>query len=134
MFSVRNLTEEDYDILVEWWRKWKWTPVSRDFLPQNGTGGIIVYKNDTPIVAGFLYLTNSSVAWCEFIVSNFEYKNKDRKEAIKILIHELTLIAENCGAKYVYTVVKNENLRIVYEEMGYSKGSSNVQEMVKVLV
>ena len=133
MFSVRNLTEEDYDILVEWWKQWRWTPPSRDFLPQNGTGGVMVNKDDVPIVAGFLYLTNSSVAWCEFIVSNFEYKNKDRKEAIKILINELTLIAENCGAKYVYTVVKNESLKKSYEEMGYVKGSTNVSKMVKFI-
>lgn len=134
MFKARNLTEDDYNTLVEWWKQWRWTPPPRDFLPQNGTGGYMIEINGIPVVAGFLYLTNSTVAWNEFIVSNFEYKDKEnRKEAIRILIHELTEAARQCGAKYVYTVVKNSSLQSLYEEMGFSNGSVKVNEMVKIL-
>jgi hypothetical protein len=132
-FSVRFLNELDYDMLCQWWKDWRWTAPARDFLPENGTGGLLVEKNGIPIVAGFIYFTNSAVAWNEFIISNFDYKDKDRKEAIKILIFELTELAKRNGSKYVYTVVKNQNLKKAYEEIGFSNGSVKVDEMVMVL-
>ena len=68
--NVKVLKEEDYDnILVNWWKDWRWTPPSKDFLPDNGKGGYMVYEDDTPICAGFMYLTNSKVVWCDWIIS-----------------------------------------------------------------
>ncbi|MGH2666032.1 hypothetical protein [Flavobacterium sp.] len=134
MFKVRNLIDSDYDnFLVGWWKQWRWTPPPRDFLPQNGTGGVMVEKEGIPIVAGFVYLTNSAVAWSEFIISNFEYKEPDRKQAIKIIIQELSEISRQCGAKYIYTVVKNPSLQKMYEEMGFTNGSQKANEMFLIL-
>jgi hypothetical protein len=132
-FAVRFLKEEDYDVLCGWWRSWRWTAPPRDFLPENGTGGIMVHKDGINIVAGFIYFTNSKICWSEFIVSNFDYKDKDRKEAIKILIHEVNEMAKSKGFKYIYTVVKNKNLEEIYKEMGFSNGSVKVNEMVLIL-
>ena len=132
-FSVRYLIESDYEMLCQWWKNWRFPAPQRDFLPENGCGGLLVKKNGIPIVAGFIYFTNSAVAWNEFIVSNFDYKDKDRKEAIKILIFELTDLAKRNGSKYVYTVVKNQNLKKAYQEIGFSNGSVKVDEMVMVL-
>lgn len=133
-FSVRFLNENDYDDLCGWWKAWRWTAPPRDFLPENGTGGFIVEKDGINVVAGFMYFTNSAIAWSEFIVSNFDFKDKDqRKEAIKILIYELNELAKRKGSKYIYTVVKNKNLEEIYKEMGFSNGSVKVNEMVLVL-
>jgi len=134
MFNIRYLNETDYDLLCQWWKAWRWTAPPRDFLPENGCGGLMVEKDGIPVVAGFVYFTNSAIAWSEFIISNFEYKDKEnRKEALKILIFELGELAKRKGSKYVYTVVKNKNLKETYEVMGYSNGSVKVDEMVMVL-
>jgi hypothetical protein len=134
MFSIRFLKEEDYDVLCQWWKAWRWTPPERDFLPENGCGGIMVSKDGVDIVAGFIYFTNSKVSWSEFIISNFDFKDKEnRNEAIKILIHEITKLAHSKGYKYIYTVVKNKNLGDIYKEMGFINGSVKVDEMVMVL-
>ncbi len=135
MFKVRNLIHDDYDeLLVKWWTQWRWQVIPRDFLPQNGTGGIMIEIDGVPIVAGFLYLTNSAVAWTEFTVSNFEFKDKiKRKEAIKLLIIEICRIAKECNVKYMYTSVKNENLKNTYTELGFSIGSKNATEMVMAI-
>lgn len=132
-FSVRFLKEDDYEVLCEWWKAFRFPAPPRDFLPENGTGGIMVQKDGVNIVAGFVYFTNSAIAWSEFIISNFDYKDKDRKEAIKILIYELNELSKSKGSKYIYTVVKNQNLKKIYQEMGYSNGSIKVDEMVLVL-
>jgi hypothetical protein len=129
-FSVRYLIDSDYDVLCQWWKQWRWVPPKKDFLPENGKGGLMVSKDGIDIVAGFMYFTNSAVCWSEFIISNFNYKEPDRKEAIKILIHELNELAVRNGSKYIYTVVKNQNLQKIYTEMGYLNGSVGVNEMV----
>lgn len=134
MFSVRLLDDSDYDMLCTWWKAWRWTAPPRDFLPQNGKGGYMVMKDDVPVVAGFIYFTNSSVCWSEFIISDFNYKDREsRKEAIRILIFELNEIARKKGFKYMYTVVKDDSLEKSYREMGYVNGSKKANEMFKIL-
>ena len=132
---IRELNETDYsDILVGWWGQWDWEPPQRDFLPDDGKGGIIVYDDDIPVCAGFMYLTNSKVAWVDWIVSNKEYTKKpQRKDAIKLLVSALTDICRNAGSKYSYALIKNMSLVTVYEELGYIKGDSYTGEMIKTL-
>tara|TARA_R110000796_G_C14544316_1_gene433243 strand:- start:226 stop:630 length:405 start_codon:yes stop_codon:yes gene_type:complete len=133
--DIRNLTYTDYDeILVKWWKDWRWEAPSRDFLPDNGEGGLIVYDGDIPVCAGYMYITNSKTGLCEFIVSNFDYKDKEkRKEAFSLLINTIDIVLKNTGCKYSYSVLKNPSLINVYKETGYLEGSKNCTEMVKIL-
>ena len=55
MFDIRQLQEGDYEnILVNWWKDWGWEPPQKDFLPEDGKGGMIIYDGDTPVCAGFI--------------------------------------------------------------------------------
>lgn len=133
--TIRQLNNTDYDnILVDWWNQWGWTPPERDFLPNNGMGGYIVYEADTPICAGFIYVTNSRVSWVDWIISNKKYTERiPRKQAIGLLIESLTNISRMSGSKYVYALIKNNSLIKTYEELGYIKGDSYTSEMIKIL-
>jgi len=132
---VRKLNSSDYDdILVGWWKQWRWTPPSKDFLPEDGEGGWIVYDGDIPVCAGFNYITNSKTGWCEFIISNFDYKDKEkRKQALATLIATINKFFEIQGCKYIFTSVKNESLISAYEESGFQRGSNKCLEMVKII-
>lgn len=133
-FSVRKLNEFDYDVLCKWWKDWRWTPPVKEFLPENGIGGIMVSHHGYDIFAGFIYFTNSAVCWSEFIISDFYFKDKDlRSEALNILITELNEIAMSRGYKFMYTVVKNKNLETAYKASGFVNGSLQVNEMFKIL-
>jgi|TARA_Y100000401_G_C8311623_1_gene220064 hypothetical protein len=133
--NIRPLTESDYeDTLVEWWKDWRWTPPPKDFLPDNGTGGFMVSDNDTPICAGFFYITNSKVGWCEWVISNMEYKNrKNRQQAFSLLIDTLTNVCQKSGMRYVYALLHNKSLVNVYENLGFVQGSKYTTEMIKIL-
>ena len=133
--EIRPLNENDYqEILVDWWIQWNWTAPKKDFLPDDGKGGMIIYDGDIPICAGFIYVTNSKVAWVDWIISNKEYKIKDkRRAAIKMLIESLTNISKNTGSKYAYALIKNQSLIKTYEDLGYTKGGSYTNEMIKIL-
>lgn len=133
--NVRKLNSEDYtNILVGWWSDWGWPSPDRDFLPENGVGGLIVFDGDVPICAGFFYTTNSKAAWVDWIVSSKTYNVKPtRKEAIKLLIESLTQECKNKGSKYTYALIKHPSLIDVYKELGYIQGDSYTTEMIKFL-
>ena len=132
---VRKLNETDYDnILSGWWKDWNWEAPLKDFLPDNGEGGIIVFDEETPICAGFLYITNSKAVWIDWIISNKEYRIKPkRKEAIKLLIDTLSILSKNLGSKYAYALIKHKGLIDTYKELGYIKGDVYINEMIKIL-
>lgn len=134
-FNIRPLNENDYDsILKGWWEAWDWDPVEKDFLPDDGKGGIMVLDEDEPVCAGFVYTTNSKVAWVDWIISSDTYRKKpQRREALILLVQTLTNICKNTGHKYSYALLKHSSLVEVYEELGYIKGDDNVSEMIKLL-
>lgn len=133
--KTRKLIESDYDeILVKWWKDWKWEPPARDFLPESGCGGIMVFVGDVPVCAGFMYITNSKVAWVDWIISSREYtKREERRAALKLLIESLTKFCKDTGNKYVYALIKNQSLIKVYKDAGYINGDTYTSEMIKML-
>tara|TARA_Y100001951_G_C11226293_1_gene231914 strand:+ start:461 stop:871 length:411 start_codon:yes stop_codon:yes gene_type:complete len=133
--NIIPLQQGDYEnILCKWWKDWRWTPPSKDFLPDNGEGGWIVYDNDMPVCAGFMYLTNSKAVWCDWIISNFEYKDRQkRKEALELLVHTISLTAEDLGKKYIYALIKNKPLVNVYKKVGFIEGDAYTHELIKKL-
>lgn len=132
--QVRQLKREDYDMLCVWWRKWRWTPPVRSILPNEGTAGFIVYDEETPVVAGFLYDTNSSIAWVEWVISNFDYKDKKgRKEAIDMLLTYLEALAKVKGKKICYSLLKSKSLIEAYAKNGYIPSETGYTEMIKAI-
>ena len=133
-FNIRLLNDSDYDnTLVNWWKDWEWDAPAKEFLPENGLGGFMVSKGEVDICAGFVYLTNSKLAWSEFIISNKNYKEKDRSQAIEYLINTKCLSAKDAGYLSVWTCVVNEHLITKYENCGFNKMTSNCTEMIKFL-
>lgn len=134
IFNIQPLKDTDYsDFLVGWWEAWGWEPPQKDFLPDNGKGGVCVFEDTTPICAGFLYTTNSGVAWVDWVVSNKEYRKKPhRQQAIGLLVETLTNIAKNTGHKYSYALIKHKGLMGTYKTLGYIEGDKYTTEMIKV--
>lgn len=128
--TTKLVTKEVYDdILCGWWKDWRWTPPKYEMLPQTG---IIIYNDEVPVCAGFVYFTNSKMAWVEYIVSNFHYRAFDRDELIELTINTLSELAKDNGFNYLYTSLKNKHLVNKYKKCGYLEGDSNCQEMIKV--
>lgn len=135
MIRIQKLKESDYeDFLVKWWEDWGWTPPPKDVLPFDMLG-MCIYddKDNIPICAGFLYLTNSKIGWVEWVVSNKNYRKKPwRVYAVRFLVDSLTEYANKCGCKYVYASLKNPSLINTYKLCGYNMGDTNMTEMIKV--
>lgn len=130
MFNIRFLTDNDFPTLQKWWDWWRFPAPPKDYLPDEGRGGIMVTKNEIDICAGYLFFTNSKMAWLEFIISNNEYRENDRKEAICFLINEATDLARRKGFKVVFTSIDDKNLINHFINCGYSVGSKNTTELI----
>ena len=131
--KIRKLTEFDWDLLVSWWKmypEWKQGP-SKKMLPENGTGGFIVEKGEIPIVAGFLYTTNSKVGWIEWIISNRKYKNKDKKNAVELLITGMEHVARESGCDIILSIGRSKGLIKSHEKLGYTVDPDPSYELSK---
>ena len=129
----RPLKEEDYETICKWWKQWEWPVIPKEMLPSNGKGGFIVEKNNMPIVSGFLYLTNSTGALFEWVVSNPEYKEEDRKEAIELLINNVEQTCKNIGVKYIFSIGRNKRLMETHKKLGWSVDKKPSYEIIKNL-
>jgi hypothetical protein len=128
--NIRRIKSEDYKTFVKWWDAWKWPPVEKDFLPDTG---FIVEKNNIGIVAGYVYMTNSKAALLEWIISNPEYRESDRKDAITLLIQAVERVLKDQGIKYIFSIGRHKSLINLHKELGWSVDEKPSYEIVKNL-
>jgi hypothetical protein len=129
----RPLKEEDYEIICKWWKWWRWPVIPKEMLPDKGKSGFIVEKNNIPIVSAFLYLTNSTGALLEWIVSNPEYREDDRKEAIELLITNAEVVCKNMGITYMFSIGRSKHLMKTHEKLGWQVDKKPSYEIIKNL-
>ena len=130
--NIRKITENDWDTLVSWWDAWpEWVNPPKGFLPDNGTGGLIIEKNNKPIVAGFLYFTNSEAVLLEWIISDPNYKEKDRKNAIEMLIKGAEIFCKNNGKNYMFSIGRNKHLINTHKKLGWTVDDKSSYEITK---
>ena len=110
--------------------EWQIHP-AKEMLPMNGIGGLMVECENQPVVAGFLYLTNSKIAWMEWIISDKNYKKRNKKEAIELLINSLEQIAKSTGAEMIFSVSQNKRLLKTHENLGYTIDKTPSHEISK---
>ena len=129
-FNIRRLKESDYATISKWWKAWKWPVLPKTFLPDTG---FIVEKNNIGIVSGYVYMTNSKAALLEWIVSNPEYRESDRKDAITLLIQAVERVLKDQGIKHVFTIGRHKSLINKHKELGWTVDENPSHEIVKNL-
>ena len=121
--NFRSFKPGDYETCCEWW-KWWWqrsrqNPVQRAFLPKDERC-FVIEKNGIPIAATFLFLTEIPiVAWTTYLVSNPEYKEKDRRDLIKLLIKNVEKEAEKYGIMQLFTVCGDRHMSNIHDSLDW---------------
>ena len=54
--QIRALQESDWETMQLWWKAWGWPEVTKDLMPLDGLGGLIVEKDGKAIASGFCIL------------------------------------------------------------------------------
>jgi len=131
--NVRNLTEKDYITLVKWWKEWGWDPVPQDMLPENGAGGVMVKQGDKPIIAGFLFWSNSNIVWFDWIVSDKKVGKLTRAKALMLLIDVVEEMVKSAGKKYIITVSDNKSLISTFKKKNWYVDKDPLNKIIKTI-
>ena len=129
---TRGLKESDWETLVAWWDAWPdWTTPPRGFLPENGTGGLMVEKDGIPIIAGFIYETNSDAVLFEWVVSNPDYREEDRQDAVEKLLIDAENKIKEMGYKRIFSIGRTKRLIDTHKKLGWFVDDKPSHEIIK---
>jgi len=129
--NIRRIEDQDYSTLKKWWDAWpEWQAPPKTFLPDTG---FIVEKNDISIVAGYIYMSNSKAALLEWVISNPDYRESDRKDAIELLIQAVERVLKDQGIVHVFTIGRNKHLINTHKKLGWMVDEKPSYEIIKNL-
>jgi len=97
--------EKDYETLYEWWDDWGLLKHHPNALSENG---IVISKENVDICSGFLYSTDSHIAWIEFITMNKKATKEQRKGVLEKIMETLVKKAKDMGFKIVMALGTDE--------------------------
>ena len=131
----RSFNDEDYKTVFEWW-DWWWGDkmgIERKVLPHNDYC-YIIEKNNTPVASGFLYVDkNAPMGYLTFVVSNPEYKEKDRRLIIEQLIINVEEEAKSQGIKFMFTVCESIHMQNIHNKLGWTISKAPSYETFKYI-
>jgi hypothetical protein len=120
--------------LKTWWAFWRWSGrVSLDILPDILPDiGYVVEKDGTNLCAGWLYTTNSTISFVEFIVSNPFAPKETVDTALDFLIECLSQRALNEGGRAITTTINSKTLAKRIGRLGFEPTGENLTQYVRV--
>jgi hypothetical protein len=68
------------------------------------------------------------------IVSNPEYRDNDRKEAISFLIESLETVARQQGYEIIISIARNKSLIETHKKLGYTVDDNPSYEITKKII
>jgi len=105
-YNARPIKVEDHDTLMEWWESYDGIEIpDSSILPDNGLGGFVMEKEGKMVAAAYVYLTNSAIGYIDFLISNPNYKGRDRYDIIAklILVCSESAVAKGCKLVWAMT-------------------------------
>ena len=131
----RSFNDEDHMTISKWWDCW-WGEdkgIKRDILPHNDYC-YIIEKNNTPIASGFLYVDkNAPMGYLTFVVSNPEYKEKDRRIIIEQLITNIEKEAKSQGIKFMFTICESIHMQNIHNKLDWTISKAPSYETFKYI-
>ena len=128
----RSFKQGDYKTCCEWWNWW-WgsfnaEPIRRGFLPKDERC-FMIEKDGIPVAGTFLILAYDipGLAWTTYLVSNPEYREKDRRELIYKLIQGVEKEAEKYGILQLFTVCNDKFVSDIHDKLGWEMAPSRFE-------
>ena len=118
----RNFEERDYDMVCKWW-EWWWkgeTGIERNILPDSKQC-FIIECNNTPVGCGFLFVDKTApIGYLTWVVSNPEYKEKNRRRMLELLIENIERKAKQIGIKFIFTVCGDIHMQNIHKKLDWA--------------
>ncbi len=119
-YIIRPVKVEDFTYLMKWWESYEHCDVpTSDLLPNGGLNGLVVEKEGKPIIASFMYLTNSTMGYLDFLISNPDYKGNDKYQMIWDIQEACTEKLVKAGCRIVWAMTSYDGLAKMAEKFGH---------------
>ena len=122
--NIRKIELKDYEYIDKWWIEQGYDAISKEILPMQGLGGLIVEK-EKPIAAAYLYLTNSKMGYIDNLISDPNYVSKDRFDVIANLMAACKKMAEDVGCLDIWAITNNKGILKRCKKLGYNVTKTN---------
>tara|TARA_R110001592_G_scaffold203475_2_gene453192 strand:- start:4117 stop:4536 length:420 start_codon:yes stop_codon:yes gene_type:complete len=122
--NFRTFKKGDYETCCSWWKEWdksfEGKAISRDLLPDDKRC-YLIEKNNTPVACTFLLLSLDvpCIAWTTYLVSNPNYRDKDRGELIRLLVKNVEVEAKNQGVTQLFTVCGDKHMSKIHADLDW---------------
>ena len=126
--SWERVEMKHYDFIKEWWVDHDWDVVPPSILTNEG---IVVYKDDTPIFAGWLLLHGTDMCFFEWIVSNKKATKEQKSGGFKYLLQIAETLAKYNGAKFILHMTNNNKLVEMMKSQDYKVTDENCTHLLK---
>lgn len=123
---IRDLEKDDYPTLVGWWEAQKFPVPPEVILPSTG------YMSDE-MAAGYLYLTNSRIAWLEWVVADPKAPKCPRSKAIDEVVNHICNAAKITGAALVFTSANLFPFCERLRRLGFKDGDQKTNHFVRTI-
>lgn len=129
LFNVRT-DKERYEIVKNWWLDRKWDVPGIGAL---STTGVMIYNNNQPVCAAWIYQTDSLVAMVGFIISDLKTNGRVKKNSLKLLLVKIEEITTNMGFKVIFLPVATDSIaKLGTKELSYVS-TGKVNELSKII-
>ena len=119
-YIIRPIKVEDFIDLIKWWEHYEHVDVpSSDLLPNGGLGGLVIEKEGKVLIASFMYLTNSSMGYLDHLISDPDYKGKDKHQMIWDLQEACTKRLLQQGCKMIWAMTSYNGLAKMAKNQGH---------------
>ena len=125
VYTIKEFdTDKDYDEYSSWFKHLGFDAPTKNILSTLG----FTVKNDIDICSGFLYISNSSLAYIEFVIANPKAKRGDRKEAVSFLLTHLQELAKSKGYELIMIITATPGFsNNLVKNFGYIKGPKSIE-------
>jgi hypothetical protein len=125
VFTIKEFNiEKDYEEYSSWFSHFSYESPPKNLLSTLG----FTVSTDINICSGFLYISNSALAYIEFVIANPKAKREDRKESLNILLTHLQGLARTKGYEMIMIITATSGFsKNLVENFGYTKGPSSTE-------
>lgn len=132
MLISRPYLSSQYNSVSLLWTAQRFPSVPPQALPQHGR--VIMDDTDQVVIAaGFLYQSDSSICWLEWVVTDPKAAGQARHEALGLLLKDLLADAKQFGATHVFSSLIDAGLIKRYQAAGFSVSDTGMTNVIKTL-
>lgn len=118
----------NYPLLTHWWKGWGLPEIPLEYLSNTG---LVISDEGLASCMGFIYSTNSALAWMEFLTADPLLSAEKRSLAVDLLIEKLCEMAKKMGFKSVLTTTVKPSLIQRCTGLGFRVSDENVTHLVR---